>query len=376
MLTAIGILSIVLSTQMVLVLKEGGIMLTKRQLLVLKQIIRSYTETGQPVGSKALMAQLPVHVSSATIRNDMAALEDEGLIRKTHSSSGRVPSTKGYRYYLDNLVEPAAVTPNEIAAIQQGFGGHFYKIDEIVAQSARILSNLTNYTAITLGPEVTNLKLTGFRLVPLGNHQVMAILVTSNGNVESQLFTLPPEVGSDEVEKAIRIINDELVGLSLGEVAQKLQSEVPGLLFKYMTSPDGFLDLFGNVLRKAAEERFYVGGRLNLMDYLGDSDVDQLKRLLAMMDDDQGTERQAFNTLLGPLHDSHIKVKLGSELTPDVLENLSLLTANYSVGEHGTGMIALIGPTQMPYSKMIGLLDAFREELAKRLTDYYNHFDQ
>lgn len=347
-------------------------MLTKRQLLVLKEIIRSFTESGQPVGSKTLMAELPIHVSSATIRNDMAALEEQGLIKKTHSSSGRVPSTKGYRFYLDNLVEPTAVSANEIAAIQQGFGGHFYKIDEIVAQSARILSNLTSYTAITLGPEVTNLKLTGFRMVPLGNHQVMAILVTSNGSVESQLFTLQPEVDSDGVEKAIRIINDELVGLSLGEVAQKLQTEVPAVLFKYMTSPDGFLDIFGNVLKKAAAERFYVGGRLNLMDYLGDNDVDQLKRLLAMMDSEQGN----VNALLGPLHDSHIKVKLGSELTPDVLANLSLLTANYSVGEHGTGMIALIGPTQMPYSKMIGLLDAFREELAKRLTDYYSHFDQ
>ena len=96
--------------------------MTRRQLLVLKEIIRSFTETGQPVGSKTLMAELPIHVSSATIRNDMAALEDAGLITKTHSSSGRVPSTKGYRYYLDNLVEPAHAEPAELAAIQQGFG--------------------------------------------------------------------------------------------------------------------------------------------------------------------------------------------------------------------------------------------------------------
>ncbi|WP_461224271.1 heat-inducible transcriptional repressor HrcA [Lacticaseibacillus suihuaensis] len=347
-------------------------MLTKRQLLVLKEIIRLFTESGQPVGSKTLMTELPIHVSSATIRNDMAALEEQGLITKTHSSSGRVPSTKGYRYYLDNLVEPAQATPNEIAAIQQGFGGHFYKIDEIVAQSARILSNLTSYTAISLGPEVTNIRLTGFRLVPLGNHQVMAILVTSNGNVENQLFTLPPEVDPDEVEKAIRIINDQLVGLPLGAVAQKLQTDVPAVLFKYMTSADGFLDIFGNVLQKAAAERFFVGGRLNLMDYVGDADAGQLKQLLGMIDSEQGD----INRLLNPSTAADLQVRLGAELTPDVLANLSVITAKYSVGEHGTGMIALIGPTQMPYSKMIGLLSAFREELAKRLTNYYTHFDQ
>jgi heat-inducible transcriptional repressor len=348
-------------------------MLTKRQLLVLKEIIRSFTETNQPVGSKTLMQELPIHVSSATIRNDMAALEEAGLITKTHSSSGRVPSTKGYRFYLDNLVEPAQAEPAEIAAIQQGFGGHFYKMDEIVAQSARILSNLTNYTAITLGPEVAQLKLTGFRMVPLGNHQVMAILVTSNGNVVNQLFTLPGEVDSEEVEKAIRIVNDQLVGLPLAQVAQKLTTDVPALLFQYMSSPDGFLDIFGSVLKQAAAERFYVGGRLNLMDYLDDSDVRRVKQIFSLFDDDTSD----INRLIGPISSKQdVQVHLGQELTPDVLDDLSVITASYSVGDHGTGMIALLGPTQMPYSKMIGLLDAFREELAKRLTDYYSHFDQ
>ena len=200
----------------------------------------------------------------------------------------------------------------------------------------------------------------------------MAILVTNNGNVENQLFTLPPGVASDEVEKAIRIVNDQLVGLTLPEVAKKLNTDVPPMLFKYMASPDGFLDIFGNVLRQAASERFYVGGRLNLMDYLDDSDVARLKRIFSLIDDDNGD----INRLLGPVAGTpDVKVRLGDELTPEVLGDLSVITASYSVGDHGTGMIALLGPTQMPYSKMIGLLEAFRQELAKRLTDYYNHFD-
>ncbi|WP_347071714.1 heat-inducible transcriptional repressor HrcA, partial [Lacticaseibacillus paracasei] len=224
-------------------------MLTKRQLLVLKEIIRLFTESGQPVGSKTLMQELPVHVSSATIRNDMAALEDAGLITKTHSSSGRVPSTQGYRYYLDHLVEPVRVSRHDLATIKQELGQRYSKMDEIVAQSAQILSNLTSYTAISLGPEVNNIKLTGFRLVPLGNHQVMAILVTNNGNVENQVFTVPPSISSDELEKAIRIVNDQLVGLPLVQVAQRLRTDVPSMLMQYLTSPDGFLDIFGNVLK-------------------------------------------------------------------------------------------------------------------------------
>ncbi len=343
-------------------------MLTKRELMVLNEIIRSYTETGQPVGSKSLLATLPMHVSSATIRNDMAALEDAGLITKTHSSSGRIPSASGYRYYLDHMLTPAALPQADLQTIQNSFGDNYHRIDDIVEQSARILSNLTSYTAITLGPEVSALTLEGFRIVPLGGRQVMAIIVSSDGSVENQVFNLPEGVSSDDVERAIRIVNDQLVGLSLPEVAQKLQTEVPAMLMRQFTTPDGFLDIFGSVLKQAVTERFYVGGRLNLMDYFGPDNIGELKDVMRIMN-----HTDDLNRLLSDDSDHPISVRLGSEMSDDSLRNLSVITARYAVGDHGQGTIALIGPTSMPYSKMIGLLDAFRGELAKRLMNYYNH---
>lgn len=347
-------------------------MLTERELMVLKDIIKLYTETGQPVGSKTLMTSLPIRVSSATIRNDMAALEDAGLIRKTHSSSGRVPSSAGYRYYLDNMLTPARVPEQEMQTIRQSFGNDFGRIDEIIEQSARILSNLTSYTAITLGPEVANLTLEGFRLVPLGNHQVMAIIVASDGSVQNQVFTLPRELDSDQVEKAIRIINDQLVGQSLTTVAQKLRTNVPAILMQQLQTPQGFLDAFGDVLQKAVSERFYVGGRLNLMDYFGSDNLGELKQIYRLID-----RQDELNQLLDANTDGSgqrpISVRLGSELSEQSLRNLSLITARYSVNDHGQGMIAILGPKSMPYSKMIGLLEAFRTELASRLTNYYDH---
>ena len=126
-------------------LKEVIVVLTERQLLILETIIKDYTDVGQPIGSKTLQEQLPVHVSSATIRNEMAALEKAGLIRKEHSSSGRVPSIKGYRYYVDNILTPAQVDQQALADIRSSFQGDFSKVDEIVAASANILSDLTNY---------------------------------------------------------------------------------------------------------------------------------------------------------------------------------------------------------------------------------------
>ncbi|QGG59301.1 heat-inducible transcriptional repressor HrcA [Loigolactobacillus bifermentans] len=343
-------------------------MLTKRQLLILKEIVRLYTETGQPVGSKKLLEQLPIHISSATIRNEMVHLEDQGLLEKTHLSSGRIPSLRGYRYYLDHLVEPSSIDANDLAVIETSFDQSYHEIDQIVAQSAKILSSLTNYTAISLGPELKDLKLTGFRLVPLNDDQVMAILVTDNGTVENHIFSIPSGIDGDSLEKIIRIINDQLVGLPLMEVVNKLHHEIPQLLTKYMITPEGFLDIFGGVLKKAAQERYYVGGKMNLINTSTLKDVDQLKALYSLID-----QNQDLGQIIGAPADQPIEVRLGDEMTNDLLKNFSVITATYNVSEHGRGMIALLGPTSMPYSRMIGLLDVFRAELAKKITDYYRH---
>jgi heat-inducible transcriptional repressor len=343
-------------------------LLTKRQLLILKEIVRLYTETGQPVGSKKLLEQLPIHISSATIRNEMVHLEDQGLLEKTHLSSGRIPSLRGYRYYLDHLVEPSSIDANDLAVIETSFDQSYHEIDQIVAQSAKILSSLTNYTAISLGPELKDLKLTGFRLVPLNDDQVMAILVTDNGTVENQIFSIPSGIDGDSLEKIIRIINDQLVGLPLMEVVNKLHHEIPQLLTKYMITPEGFLDIFGGVLKKAAQERYYVGGKMNLINTSTLKDVDQLKALYSLID-----QNQDLGQIIGAPADQPIEVRLGDEMTNDLLKNFSVITATYNVSEHGRGMIALLGPTSMPYSRMIGLLDVFRAELAKKITDYYRH---
>lgn len=369
----LAILILVISTRNNQVLKRGDNMLTERQLMILKEIIRLFTESGQPVGSKKLMSELPMHVSSATIRNDMADLENVGLIEKTHSSSGRVPSMKGYRYYLDHLIQPAVLNPMDVATVQQSFGRHYHKIDEIVSQSANILSNLTSYTAITLGPEMAAIRLTGFRLVPLGNHQVMAIIVTSAGTVDNQVFTIPNAISGDELEKAIRVVNDHLIGLPLTVVSQKLKIEVPALLMQYMGSPGGFLNIFDDVLKQASQERLYVGGQSNLLNFSELTDVSQLKSIYNIIN--QSDDLAKLLELSPGEANSQVQVRLGNEMTNDLLKNYSLMTVNYDVGEHGQGLIALLGPTSMPYSRMIGLLDLFREELAKKLIDYYADFD-
>lgn len=346
-------------------------MLTQRQEAILQAIVRQYTATGQPVGSKILTELLPVKVSSATIRNEMAELEEQGLIAKEHTSSGRVPSTKGYRYYVDHLLDQKLVDDNDVAIIRNSFGTNFHKIDEIVSQSADILSNLTNYTTFTLKPEQKNVRLSGFRLVPLGNHQVMAILVTDGGEVESQTFAIPHDMSSDELESVIRLINDQLTGLTLPEVLTRLQQDIPVRVTQYMQSPNGVLDIFDNILSHAASERFFVGGRMNLLGFSHNNDPNVLQALYSMLDKDED-----LANFIDPQQDG-IDVRIGDEISNKLLENYSLITATYDVDQFGKGIIAVLGPTRMPYSRTIGIVSAFRQELAHQLLDYYRrYYDQ
>lgn len=343
-------------------------MMTERQLNILGQIIQIYTATGVPVGSKTLMNE-GIKASSATIRNDMSALEEFGLIEKTHTSSGRIPSIKGYRFYVDNLLQPAEISHQELSTIKQSFGQEFTAINDIIEKSANILSELTSYTAFSLGPEVKERKLTGFRVVPLNNQQLMAIIVTDKGNVESQVFTIPKGVSSEDIEKMIKIINDKLVGEPLLTVYHKLRTEIPMILQKYFHTPQGIMGLFDSMLGQAFEERVYVGGRMNMLDFDMLSDLTQFKSVYSLMDN---TDKLA--TLIAPTDDG-IGIRIGNELDNELLRNMSLITASYEVSGHGKGTIALLGPTNMSYSKMFGLVDAFRLELANELAVYYRNLD-
>ncbi len=344
-------------------------MLTQRQKDILRLIIQNYTKNNQPVGSKKLMND-GIDASSATIRNEMKSLEEHGLLAKTHSSSGRIPSIAGYRYYVDYLLKPTTVDEKERLKIRQGFRREFHEINEIIQESADILSELTSYTAFSLGPDVKTRKLTGFRMVPLNNHQVVAVLVTDKGNVQSRIFSIPYSIQSSDLEKMVQIINDRLVGEELLTVYHRLRTEIPMTLHKYYQSTEGILDLFDGMLNQLFEEKVYVSGRMNLLNYEPTQDLQHFKLMYDLMSDTDG-----LNQIITP-SDQSIQIRIGSEIGHDLFQNMSLIQATYQIDGHGQGTIALLGPSSMQYSKMFGLLDAFRQELSEKLGEYYRSLDQ
>ncbi|APG73478.1 heat-inducible transcriptional repressor HrcA [Lactobacillus delbrueckii subsp. jakobsenii ZN7a-9 = DSM 26046] len=346
-------------------------MLTERQELILKTIIQDFTKTHEPVGSKTVMNQLPIKVSSATIRNEMAVLEEHSLIEKTHSSSGRMPSTEGYRYYLDNLVQPLQLPEEMYNQIGYQFDQPFNQVDEIIKEAAKILSDLTDYTAFAEGPEAKNVSVTGFRIVPLAPRQVMAILVTSDGSVKNQIYALPRHISGDEIEQVVRLINDQLVGKNLSEINKQTFDQLSSSQIVGKNAPE-FLEFLEAVIKDAESEQMYVDGQLNLLNNTEISDLKAIKSLYELINS-SSLAGELIELSDSPSH-YPVHVRLGAELENDLLKDFSLVTAEYSVGRYGRGTISLLGPRHMPYSEMIGLMEYFRQELARKLLDYYGRF--
>lgn len=340
-------------------------MLTERQLKILQLVVRLYTEQHEPVGSKTLLSQADLPFSSATIRNEMMRLEELGFLEKTHSSSGRVPSVSGYRFYVDNLLPALDLTQHEIVDMKQAFRQRSQQINDIVDMSAKMLSSLTNYTTIVLGPETTKSKLTGFRLVPISRQQVMAILVTDKGVVENQLFTLPQGVSPDDIEKVIGILNQELIGLELSQVYEKLQCDIPQVIQQNLNIKFDILPILQSLMMRLEAERLFIAGKNNLIDYY-ENDRTHLKHVYDMLEN-----ANALYELMMP-NQKGVDIKFGAELKHESFKDLSVVTTTYETN-NGTGVIALVGPTNMPYSRVVGLMNAMSEELRDSINDYFDH---
>ncbi|MHC0035855.1 heat-inducible transcriptional repressor HrcA [Pseudoneobacillus sp. C159] len=342
-------------------------MLTDRQLMILQVIVDEFIHSAQPVGSRSLSKKEEIALSSATIRNEMADLEEMGYIEKTHTSSGRIPSEKGYRYYVDHMVAPQALKQDDVFKIKSIFEEKIYELEKIVQKSARILSELTNYTSIVLGPAVDVNKLKKIQIVPLNPETAVAIIITDTGHVENRMFTLPKSIKMGDLEKIVNILNERLVGVPLVNLTDKIYKEVAVLLRQHLQNYDLIMNTFADALKVLPSEKLFYGGKTNMLSQPEFHDIEKVKNLLNMMEQ----EEWIYNLI--SQKQSGIQVQIGKENNNIAMENCSLITATYSTGEEKLGTIAILGPTRMEYSRVISLLQFFSRDLTTLLTKLYQN---
>lgn len=341
-------------------------MLTERQLLILQVIIDDFIRSAHPVGSRSLAKKAEIALSSATIRNEMAELEELGLIEKTHTSSGRVPSEKGYRFYVDHLLSPAVIQQNDLKAIKALFTDKIYELETIIQNSAKVLSELTKYTAIVLGPTVDENKLSKFEILPLNDDSAIAIIVTNTGHVEHKLFSLPKSFNRSDLEKTVNILNSKLVGVPLNELQSKLNQELSILFKQHLEDYEMMFQSIANVLNVQQNEKLYYGGKINMLKQPEFQDLDKIKDLLYLIEQEENFHQLLRKTPFG------LNVKIGTEINNPLMDNFSLITATYTTGDEQIGKIAILGPKRMHYSRVISLLNLLSKDLTMTLTKLYD----
>ncbi|WP_277584542.1 heat-inducible transcriptional repressor HrcA, partial [Psychrobacillus antarcticus] len=259
-------------------------MLTNRQLLILQVTVDDFIDTAQPVGSRQLSKKEEVPFSPATIRNEMADLEEMGFLEKTHTSSGRIPSQKGYRYYVDNMLTPQRISQNEIQQIRSIFEERKVETEQIIRKSAEIISELTNYTSIMLGLDVRKHRVKRFSIVPLSSDSAVAIIVTDSGHVENRVFSIPENFQASDIERTVNMINERLVGVYLHELPVMLEA----VTLTVLQQNNGRLNnLFGSLNQAMSiehEEKVYYGGKLQILNQPEFNDVEKARSIMNWMD--------------------------------------------------------------------------------------------
>jgi len=329
-------------------------MLGEREERVLKIIVEEYIKNAKPVGSSSICETL--NCSSATIRNEMAELENLGYLEKTHISSGRVPSEKGYRYYVDNLMKPKNMTGEEMLKLQTVFHNSSLQITDAISKSLEIISEMTNYTSVILGSASKENKLKQVEVLPLENNRMIAIVITDKGHVEHKDLVIDESISLEEIKRATEIINKMLINTPIDEVSKKLEFEIKPIIGNYVKKHDMLYNAFYNVFNDFAKKNnTHFVGKTNLLEQPEFDSVDKIKKIISKFED---------NSLINKIKENEdgVNIYIGSESEFD--DDVAIIKTKYNInGEEGT--IAIVGPKRMVYDKVVSLLEYINSNIER-----------
>jgi heat-inducible transcriptional repressor len=325
-------------------------LLDDRKLAVLRAIVEDYVSTNEPVGSKALADRHNLGVSPATIRNDMAALEEQGYIAQPHTSAGRVPTDKGYRLFVDRLSQIKPLSGAERRAIETFLAGAV-DLDEIVVRTVRLLAQLTRQVAVVQYPSLTRSSVRHVEIVPLTARRVMLVLITNTGRVEQRVVDLPEDVTDDRIANLRAVLNGCLDGCGLSSVPETVADVPDRLPPEDRQAAVPILSVLLETLVERHEEKIVFGGTANLA--AADFSVG-LRDVLEALE-----EQVVLIRLMGETHDtSEITVRIGSENPYSGLRGTSIVAAGYGSGDKELARLGVLGPTRMDYPVTMGAVRA------------------
>lgn len=335
----------------------------ERKIRVLQAIINDYIMTGEPVGSRTIAKKYDLGVGSATIRNEMADLEELGYLEQPHTSAGRIPSSKGYRLYVDNLMEIDPLTLQEELRIKEYIiNSALYEVDKIVKQASTLLSELTNLTCIVQTPSVRKSYIKSIQLLKIDNHNLVLVVVAQSGLIKNHRIRVLEMPEQNELNRINEVLEIRLRNLTIEEINLEVINSLKIELTGYDEIFNAMLPALYETLSQSDSSDVLVEGTTNIFNYPEYNDIGKAKEILSLLNN-----KDCVIELLEQSGD--ITVKIGDENFFPEAKECSVISAEYSLGGMPIGTIGLIGPRRINYSKVIAIMAQVMKELNKSLTN-------
>jgi heat-inducible transcriptional repressor len=331
----------------------------------LKAVIDDYIESAEPVGSRALARKHDLGVSPATIRNEMADLEMLGYLQHLHTSSGRVPSSKGYRFYVDGLIPPKPVSDEEKALIDRWYKSRVQRIDQVFEETARLISAITKNVSLVLAPQMTQAQFRCLQFLPLDARRVITVLMTDAGFIENKILEMPDGAEFEDFQRMAAVINENLAGHTLKSIEHHALAQIRDEI-RDEGLYDSALAIIQRALDSGKQERLYLGGTTKMLEQPEYHDVEKVKHMLMTLE-----EEELMKDILRAHIGDGLEVTIGQENEDSHFKDSSIITATYHLDGELLGTIAVLGPTRMEYAKAMSLLEYMNNNLTNVIKRFH-----
>ena len=336
----------------------------ERKMKILHAIIKDYIATAEPVGSRTIAKKYNLGISPATIRNEMADLEEMGYLEQPHTSSGRIPSDKAYRIYVDQLMKVDKINKIIEQTINKEYESYVGELDEIISQTSKILSNFTNYTSMALTPQLYGASVKHIQLVPLQEEKILMVIISKEGVVRNVVINSRRMISSNTLIKVSNVLNEFIKGSNILHLEQDVFDILNELSQEESIILRDILPIIRDTLANNEGIKVYTNGITNIFNFPEFKDLEKAKDFIDLWE-----QKNILVQLLSSASDDGINITIGSENKMDEVRECSLITATYQFNGRVLGTIGVIGPTRMEYGRVVGLLNHLTgqlNELVKR----------
>ena len=330
--------------------------LTDRKKQILKVVVEDYVRTAEPVGSKAIAAEMG-GVSSATIRNELSDLTELGYLEQPHTSAGRVPSPKGYRLYVNELMERQRLSIAETERINQSLQMRMEELDRVISQAGRAVSSLMNYPAYVAATGKKQMTARRFELLPVDEHSCIVVMMMGDNRVKSQLLRMQLKVDTEQMPTLVNLLNSNFTGISADEMNRRLMDvseQVTPQMFLLLSQTIAYA---ADVLQEAGQKEVFTVGTSQLLKLPEFRDADKAHQLMSILSDSKEN--------LPVPDEGPMKILIGPENVSEALQDTSVVVASYDIGNDMRGLIGVVGPTRMDYGTVAARLSGFAEGLTR-----------